>query len=81
MEEQTQIIICTCGSVIKDVDHISGCNDEGEDYGEVSATCKTCGKEWEVWRWGEWENKIEAINHLIGHIRGSSGEALGLERY
>ncbi len=68
MGKQTSIITCTCGAEIKEFAHRNGCNDEGEEYGEVNAECKNCGKDWEAWGWGEWENETQARNFLIEHI-------------
>jgi hypothetical protein len=62
---------CQCGAAIPEdqIDYLCGCNEEGEDYGEVSATCRLCGKEYETFQWRCWDDKNEAIEYLKNYIK------------
>lgn len=63
-------LTCECGAIIplENVDHNNGCNEEGEDYGIVSAHCNACNKEYETSTWGEWDSFEEAVNYLMEYI-------------
>lgn len=62
-------IICHCGAIIKDddIEHWNKTNDEGEEYGEVEATC-VCGKSYRTTQWGEWDSREEAKERLKEYI-------------
>lgn len=65
-------VICRCGAIIpdEDIEKINGSNEEGEDYGEVSAYCEKCGTEYETMKWGEWDDLEEAKSVLHDYISG-----------
>ena len=66
------VVSCRCGELIDEsvIDYWNGCNEEGSEYGRVTADCKSCGKYWEASQWGEWEDKNEAMNYLNDYILG-----------
>jgi hypothetical protein len=72
-ENTSRVIICRCGANIPEhnIDHYNGCNEEGEEYGVVSAYCDICHKEYETSQWGEWDDYIQAKNTLIQYIKNS----------
>lgn len=63
-------IVCNCGNEIPDeeIDFWNGCNEEGEDFGVVSATCPKCDTEYETNQWGEWDDKEDAKSVLQDYI-------------
>ncbi len=63
-------IICKCGSIIlnDNIDFWNGCNEEGEEYGVITAKCDKCGKDYETSEWGEWENEEAAKEYLQDYI-------------
>ncbi len=69
------IVVCRCGSVIPSdqIEVRNRCNEEGEDYGEVSAECNVCHNDYETSQWGEWDNKEEAVKHLMEYISNKNG--------
>lgn len=56
-----------CGEVIPpdNIDYSNKCNDEGEDYHEVTAWCPNCKKDHEANGWGECADTDDAIGSLI----------------
>lgn len=68
------IVTCRCGAVIPndEIDYSNGCNEKGEEYGELSAQCNVCKADYETSQWGEWDDKNEAIEYLKDYIEGSS---------
>lgn len=55
-------VTCKCGAEIS-ADSISwhnGCNEEGENYGQVTADCCIFKAEYEASQWGEFENENDA---------------------
>ena len=66
------LVTCRCGSIIPDdnIDKWNGCNEEGEDYGVVTASCDKCGKDYETSQWGEWDDLEDAKNYLQDYING-----------
>ena len=82
MENQEQksnidqpVVTCRCGAVIPndEIDYSNRCNEEGEEYAEVTAQCNVCKAYYETSQWGEWDNKNEAIEYLKDYIEGSNG--------
>lgn len=65
-------VVCRCGATIPDdeVDYWNGCNEEGEDYGVVTAQCPKCKTDYETSQWGEWDNKEDAVEYLSDYIKG-----------
>ena len=59
-------IICECGVVI-DMEWRNRCNEEGDEYSEVTAYCKTCKKDYECGEWREIENYSEAVTTMIDY--------------
>jgi uncharacterized C2H2 Zn-finger protein len=55
-------VTCRCGALIQhaDIDKWNGCNDEGEEYGEVFARCNKCGAEYKAGKWGTWDSLEQA---------------------
>ncbi len=68
------IITCGCGAIISpdNIDHWNGTNDEGEEYGQVTAYCDVCKKDYETFQWGEWEDESEVITCLKEYIENSN---------
>lgn len=68
--KQEQIIKCRCGAIIPSdqIDNYNRCNEEGEEFAEVVADCKSCGSEYETSKWGEWHDREEALSHLYEYI-------------
>lgn len=65
------VVTCICGEVIpnSNMEYSNRCNEEGEEYGEVSIKCSFCKTEYETSQWGEFENKEEAMEYLIEYIK------------
>lgn len=66
------IVTCPiCGETIPDtnIENWNGCNEEGEDYGKVTATCEKCSGEYETYQWGEWQNFEEAKERLNEYLK------------
>ncbi len=65
-------ITCRCGAIIPDdeIDYCNRCNEEGEEYGEVSAQCNICKANYQASQWGEWSNRDEAVEYLKEYIEG-----------
>lgn len=63
-------IICRCGAIISDdaIEFWNASNEEGEEYGVVTAECKSCGVEYETSQWGEWDSKEDAMQYLSNYI-------------
>lgn len=53
--DRLPVIKCRCGAFIDilNIEKWNGCNEEGEEYGVVTATCKNCETEFESSQWGE----------------------------
>lgn len=71
MENNNLITVtCRCGSIIPDdnIDERNGCNEEGEEFGTVSAICDKCGNDYETSQWGEWDDLEEAKEYLQEYI-------------
>lgn len=66
-------VTCHCGEIIPDdnINKWNGCNEEGEDYGVVTANCDICGAEYETTQWGEWDNLEDAKSYLQDYINGN----------
>lgn len=64
------IVACHCGAIIPndEISCVNGCNEEGEEYGEVSAQCNVCKRDYETFQWGEWDDRDEAIEYLKEYI-------------
>ncbi len=64
------IITCKCGAIIPDenIDWRNRCNEEGEEWAEVSGTCPACNKEYETTQWGEFQNDDDAKELLKDYI-------------
>jgi hypothetical protein len=76
-EEQNQPlqqahVTCRCGAIIPDdnIDKWNGCNEEGEDYGVVTANCDKCDADYETSQWGEWDDLEDAKSYLQDYING-----------
>jgi hypothetical protein len=65
-------VTCRCGAIIPDdnIDKWNGCNEEGEDYGVVTANCDKCGADYETSQWGEWDGLEDAKSYLQDYING-----------
>jgi hypothetical protein len=72
MEPENNLIIvtCRCGAIIPDdnIDDRNGCNEEGEEFGTVTANCDKCGHDYETSQWGEWTDLEEAKGYLQEYI-------------
>lgn len=73
MKNDEQNLICKCDAIIPNanIEKQNQCNEEGEESGEVWATCDKCGAFYESWTWGEWDNFEHAKSHLQNYIKGS----------
>ncbi len=69
---QQHNVTCLCGAIIPDdnIDKWNGCNEEGEDYGVVTANCDKCGADYETSQWGEWDDLEDAKSYLQDYING-----------
>lgn len=70
-QERLPVIKCNCKAFINpmDIEKYNGTNEEGEEYGVVTAECKKCGKEYETSQWGEWEDWNEAYDCLTEYLK------------
>lgn len=48
------VVTCFCGAIIpvSNINHWNASNEEGEEYGVVTAHCDGCKKEYETSQWG-----------------------------
>lgn len=62
--------VCNCGNAINDdeIDYSNRCNEEGKEYGVVTATCDKCYTDYETSQRGEWEDFEEAKSYLQDYI-------------
>lgn len=70
LENVEQYVVCNCGSIIPDenIENLNKCNEFGEDYGVVTASCEKCGANHETSKWGEWCDFEEAKIYLQEYI-------------
>lgn len=63
--------MCKCGQLftLDDCEKQGGCNEEGEDFTDISAECPSCKKTYEFFCWGEVEDD-EILELLNEHIQG-----------
>lgn len=63
------MVTCECGEVIgaDDIEYNNSCNEEGEDYCVMSASCPDCGNFYETNSWGEldFEGVVERLKDYI----------------
>lgn len=66
LEKELIVVKCnSCGNVIPDeeIEYNNSTNEEGEEYGEVTADC-SCGNHYETSHWGWFDDKEEAKEYL-----------------
>ncbi|MBK9479951.1 MAG: hypothetical protein IPN99_14115 [Bacteroidetes bacterium] len=66
-------VTCRCGAIIPDdnIDKWNGCNEEGEDYGVVTANCDKCGADYETTaNLSEWDDLEDAKSYLQDYLNG-----------
>ena len=68
---QTVIHCPKCNTAIVDADisFYNGVNEEGEDYGEVFAECRTCHSYYETSQWGSFDDLNEAKESLFNYLK------------
>lgn len=66
MAEDIENIKCECGYLmpVTNANIDNRCNEEGEEYAEVSIYCIVCKEDYEASQWGHWDNDKQAIEAL-----------------